>query len=301
MAKLKNPLSSLNAQGNLGGILTYQRSRRLNITKKTAKPAQPYTLPQAYHRWHYQDYLAWWSTLSTAEKAVYRARASRTHNTQVGEFLREKLTSLPDLAGGWHFDTISGGKALDFSKNGNHGTVLGPTLTPGHISNALLFDGVDDYVDFGTSPAFDLTATLTLEAFVLYTAPGNYSYILGKDFDPYMLYIDNVNTLRMIITDPDGVELLASANFSAYSNLWTHVLASIDITKDPQIHVYINGSLVATRYNVAITEISSKPLIPLRCGTNWGRTMHGSIDNPILYNRKLSASDALRLSERSYP
>ena len=51
------------------------------------------------------------------------------------------------------------GNALDASGNGNDGTVNGPTLTAdrfGAPNSAYLFDGIDDYIDAGTSD-FSLT------------------------------------------------------------------------------------------------------------------------------------------------
>jgi hypothetical protein len=48
----------------------------------------------------------------------------------------------------WKFDQGSGTTAYDSSGHGYHGTINGASWTTGNSSYALLFDGVNDYVDF---------------------------------------------------------------------------------------------------------------------------------------------------------
>jgi hypothetical protein len=77
------------------------------------------------------------------------------------------VISSPDAvaqwAGEWKLDEKSGTAASDSSGNANHGTLKNFATTPspwvaGKFGNALLFDGVDDYVDIGIKkglPAYD--------------------------------------------------------------------------------------------------------------------------------------------------
>jgi hypothetical protein len=54
----------------------------------------------------------------------------------------------PHLIGWWKFDEGVGTKALDWSGHERDGTLVnGPMWVTGHISGALLFDGLDDHVD----------------------------------------------------------------------------------------------------------------------------------------------------------
>ncbi|NOR85054.1 hypothetical protein GQ473_02965, partial [archaeon] len=70
--------------------------------------------------------------------------------------------SADNLAGWWHFD----GDAVDFSGNGNTGTVSGAIYnSSGYFSDALQFDG-DDYVTIADDNTLDITDTLTLSAWV---------------------------------------------------------------------------------------------------------------------------------------
>ena len=57
------------------------------------------------------------------------------------------------LVGWWPFN----GNANDESGNGNNGTVNGANLTAdrfGNVNKAYSFDGIDDFIDLGTSINF---------------------------------------------------------------------------------------------------------------------------------------------------
>jgi len=58
----------------------------------------------------------------------------------------------PDLLGHWTFDEGAGTMAADSSGNGNHGTLIGePQWVEGLFGGAAAFDGVDDYIDTGST------------------------------------------------------------------------------------------------------------------------------------------------------
>ena len=60
-------------------------------------------------------------------------------------------TAQGDLLGWWRLDDGAGNTAIDFSGNGNDGTLEGdPQWVAGWIGGALEFDG-DDYVDTGNT------------------------------------------------------------------------------------------------------------------------------------------------------
>ncbi|MHC4462230.1 MAG: hypothetical protein ACYS30_12495, partial [Planctomycetota bacterium] len=65
----------------------------------------------------------------------------------------------------WAFEEGRGSKVYDWAGN-NHGTIHGAKWTTGRVGGALSFDGVDDYVDFGNAPLFDITGPITLTAWL---------------------------------------------------------------------------------------------------------------------------------------
>ena len=68
-----------------------------------------------------------------------------------------------DLVGLWRFD----GNAEDSSGNDNHGTVCGEeSYIDSLMGQALIFDGIDDYVDCGAAVDDSITTGITLEAWI---------------------------------------------------------------------------------------------------------------------------------------
>ena len=65
----------------------------------------------------------------------------------------------------WEFDEGGGTIAYD-SAGDNNGTIYGAVWTTGQIDGALSFDGVDDYVDVSDSASLDITAEITIGAWV---------------------------------------------------------------------------------------------------------------------------------------
>ena len=88
----------------------------------------------------------------------------------------------PGYVGVWHLadPAAGGGAVLDSSSIGNHGSAYGgPAFeTGGAIGGAVLFDGVDDYIEFA-STGFNVGAG-TVEAFVSVAAlPAQRGYIFA--------------------------------------------------------------------------------------------------------------------------
>ena len=82
--------------------------------------------------------------------------------------LQEGYTVPPFGRGGiWHFNEDSGSVALDSSGNGNHGTIYGADRVNGmNGTNALSFDGLDDYVFVKDAPGISINGNITIEAWV---------------------------------------------------------------------------------------------------------------------------------------
>ena len=88
--------------------------------------------------------------------------------------LASVLPSLPvmaspssSLVGSWNFDKGTGSTATDSSGNGNDGTLSG-----GKFGNALVFDGVDDYVEIPNSVSMDVSSAYTIEAWIYLPSSG---------------------------------------------------------------------------------------------------------------------------------
>jgi hypothetical protein len=135
------------------------------------------------------------------------------------------------------------------SAGSNHGTAVGgPTYVVGKIGRALSFDGVDDYLDLGSSSSLDtstgnffITAWIypeTMSADRAIIKRGTYnstSYVQHQFF--LTPYINN----NIVIGIGDGAtqKYSISASNSITLNAWNFIAAGIDSNNN--IVVYING------------------------------------------------------------
>ena len=192
----------------------------------------------------------------------------------------------------WDFEDQNNPTA-DRSGFGNHGILYGNTH---FVANdvlggyALIFDGVDDYVDCGNNPSLNITDAITIEAWVKGKsdhgkivekgkggyADGDYS-LQGSAFK---LYVDNLGY-------PGGY---MSLGYSYAEDVWNHVAATYDGT---YMRVYVNGAEKANR-NIGSHTIDTSGLY-LGIGRkvtnppNW-YPFNGTIDDVRIYNHALSAA-----------
>lgn len=70
----------------------------------------------------------------------------------------------------------SGGLLLDSTRNQNHGTIYGATVTQGPLGTCLSFDGVDDYINIPYDASLQVTSQMTLTVLLNHSGAhsGNY-------------------------------------------------------------------------------------------------------------------------------
>jgi len=165
-----------------------------------------------------------------------------------------KTVDLPDpgLVGLWHFDEGSGTIANDSSGNNIHGnlkpTGSEPTYVPANYGTALLFDGVDEYVDFGSAVDNSITTAITLEAWIKYSSTQNdgiisndLTWISKKGYDFFLengklgIDVGNGTVVGRVLYPmpaPDPID-----------PVWYHVAATWD---GSMVKLYVDGGEVGT-------------------------------------------------------
>ena len=223
------------------------------------------------------------------------------------------------LIGCWLFNDSPPllGKTLDVSGNRNNGTLVGDThVVPGKFGPCLSFDGAGDYVSLGDKDMFSfgnsvsdkpfsllfwiktgtLAADQTIVSKYLNTSPfsGEWDFQLFKTSGVlYVQCLDNSPTFRIKIT---GSQVLAI-------NTWYCVTFTYDGSGSQNgMNLYVNsikdlaptramdGSYVAMHNLTAAFEISAA----LR-DTAYVSYFNGLIDNAMIFNRELTASEASQL------
>jgi len=186
--------------------------------------------------------------------------------------------------------------ANDNSGNGLDGTIFGgPNFVKGAVGMGLQLDGVDDYVDFGNDPLFDITEQITLSVWVNTQDIGNGENDpwLGKGDTSYMIKGHREgNQIEFFIYD--GGWNVAHADVGAeFNGEWHHAAGTFD---GEQLLIYVDGEVVVKSDYVGSIALST---YNVALGTNieaGGRFSEGIIDEAMIYNRALSAGEILYLA-----
>lgn len=190
------------------------------------------------------------------------------------------------LVAAYGFEESSGATVTDASPAGNNGSIAGAVrTTSGRYGRALSFDGVDDVVTVADATSLDLSASMTIEAWVYPIELSGFRTIAMKERQGGFAYglraHDNAPRPSAIVYV--GSDASAPGTTALPLNTWTHAAATYDGTN---LRLYINGALVATQ---PVTGSMPATTNPLRIGGNlvFGEYFRGRIDEVRVYNRAL--------------
>ncbi len=220
------------------------------------------------------------------------------------------LTVLPTTAlpvAHWKFDEGSGTSASDSSGNGNTGVLTnGVQWGAGKLSNAVSFDGVDDYVrvnDSGTNSALDLRGDFTISAWVQFTqlspvGTSRYPRILQKsartnDAGSYYLAANMANQVSLRIKFQGTVYTLEGSR-ALTAGQWYHLAA---VKGGTVVRLYVDGIQDGPDFTVpaGAPDANNDPLYIGEAPLNSDGATNGKIDDVRLYSRALSGSEIISL------
>lgn len=186
----------------------------------------------------------------------------------------------------WRLDETTGAVAADSSGNGHNGTLVGtPVWSAGRNGGGLNLAGTQGHVGV---PAFPLTGSLTLEAWVNALAnAGQDSIILNKSNGEYDLRISGTGFLTALA----GQTSLTDATFNFYdaqnAGTWHHVAYTFDDVN--QVHsLFIDGTMTASGTNASSIGSSGNDLWLGRHSQFDFGTFQGTLDDVQLFNRVLT-------------
>ena len=211
----------------------------------------------------------------------------------IGNFLTTTFAqaAAPGLVAAYGFDQGSGASVTDASGNGQTGTISGATWTPqGKFGSALSFNGINNWVTVASSSLLNLTAGMTLEAWILSTATSGTRDVIvkeGSNLDIYNLYARNWRGRPESNAYIGGSNRTAEGGVALPANVWTHLAGTYDGTT---VRLFVNGTQVAS---AAITGAIATSTGALRIGGNsmWGEYFQGTIDEVRIYNRALTPAE----------
>ena len=217
--------------------------------------------------------------------------------------LGQRLEVDPALVGWWKFD----GDLTDASGKGYNGTGVGsPTFTSGIYGQALSLNGTDQRVDLGVgtiqtalegAPAVTVSAWIypslamgltALKRFVGIPINGGF---VGFEFG----VLDKDLRVGGRSASSDGF-LSATATNVVTLGKWQHVVGILSFATNRAL-IYLNGeqilnsSLSFNAENWTNATVDTESRIGMTPAIFVARHWHGELDNFMIYNRALSASE----------
>lgn len=174
------------------------------------------------------------------------------------------------------------------------GSFVGGAVYDVANKGSIYFDGVDDYIDFGSSTVFKLTDNFTLSAWVKSSVYGDRA-ILGNfgpssDYSGFNLNIQPSNKFAFLTGSAATATYLYS-NDTFLLNKWYHLTA---VRQNGTNYLYVNGA-VQSSTNTQVVKYSNQNFYFAKWYSNLTGFYHnGQIASAAFYNRALSSTEILQ-------
>ena len=205
------------------------------------------------------------------------------------------LNDDPNLIAHWKFDEEADDIAVDSSKNGLNGNLIGdPNRVPGRINGAILFDGVDDYVDCGNNPIYNtITKQITVSCWIKVNLfDPSWQAIITKGDHSWRLSRSNLSDKLHFATSGNvlGKKDWLDGKTNVNDGNWHHVAG---VNNGSNLNLYVDGVLDASWSTVTgpLKTDNFKVFIGANEESKNSRYWNGIIDDVRIYNRGLSEAE----------
>lgn len=199
---------------------------------------------------------------------------------------------------------ISGDTTWGDMSGDNNGTLTnGPTFDSDN-GGSIVFDGTDDYVDFGDVFNFERTDPFSLDCWVNTNDYTKFQYPISKLSNSlgnrgWGFNIRDNGEISFLLINTSGGNNQIRVDSDAVitsNNTWYHIVITYDGSSDESgVNIYVNGGLINFTVifnNLSSTTIGSTNLqISGSDGTN--SVFDGNISNIKIYNKELSSTEVL--------
>jgi len=202
----------------------------------------------------------------------------------------------PNIRGEWTFDVVDSTTVYDSSAYGHDGTRSGGTIVTGNTGDAMYFDGVDDSVTLPAAAFSTISDEVTVALWVNGDAIQPVQDVLFRAVDASGNRVLNIHlpwSNSRVYWDAGNSgssydRIYATASASQFEGQWNHWVFVKDATSG-DMTIYLNGAEFhsGTGKTMTMSGITSVTLGSSPTGENYT----GSIDEVILYDTALSASE----------
>ena len=224
-------------------------------------------------------------------RALSASEVKQLYNAGVSTY-KNPLTS--GLLGWWNFDDkeMSNGVVPDKSGNNNKGNLFNIAsstfFTSGKLGQSFNFDGLNDYVDMGSSIPFD-SSNWTMSVWV------NPSNVAGGYQRLFSYYGNGPTIWKWAGAGSFGIVHGASIDFDSgvilVNDRWQHLTFT---RSGSTIVAYLNGVQWA-RNNAFSATFTKDTTVRIGNSTAYNEPFAGKLDEPRIYNRALSATEVKNL------
>ena len=192
----------------------------------------------------------------------------------------------------------------DISRTGVNGTLVSGSGYNGLNGGSIVFDGVNDFVDFGTvgttSPVSFTSGNFSISHWVringyqgaLFFGLGN--QIISKGTAStynYATQITNSTTISFVKRNLSEDLRFHNFNVTSMTGIITNLVFTVTTT---QVSLFLNGTLIQTQ-NIIGTPITPYANDPISIGGNGTNVrFNGNIYQTSIYNKALTAQEILQ-------
>lgn len=215
-------------------------------------------------------------------------------------------TRFPKPVGLWLMNEGAGSKVNDLSGNGNTGTISGLTWQPGKFGSCLYGDGNGNHVNLGDRPQIEGVGAFSISLWAM--IPN--SSIPATQFIAAKYGAGGDRTFALYTTDAEYAVMyvynsIGSSDYGYCLNVfktaykWRHIVGVYD---GVHIYVYVDGLLGSDVGDLTgVTGSSSEPMVLFAENDGSQNDFNGSIDDVMLFNRALTASEIAQLYREPFP
>jgi len=212
-----------------------------------------------------------------------------THTGDIWSFttLPEIPVTDPSLVGWWKFDEGNGDVAVDWSGQGNHGSLQGdPQWVPGQVGGALAFDGTDDLVDCGANDVFDIDTNITVTSWIkVYQFNKSWQAIVTQGDNSWRLHRSgSTDNIAWGTSGLEPTDITGSINVN--DEEWHNVAGVYD---GSQKILYVDGNVDVSANTTGNIDSSTYRVNIGANAQQTGRNWVGLIDDVRIYSMALTA------------